>query len=148
MDKPDGLPAPQVLKAVEQLVPPTEFEQETYPRNPSVRRYEKTIRFATITSVKAGYARWCRRQTCSALTVRGEVSEVLLELLGGQPAPGEGVQQFARRDALPGIVAAGVATEEEVDIDTLAERLHADTGPVGRISFWPTVIGAYATKPQ
>jgi len=38
--------------------------------------------------------------------------------------------------------------EEEVDIDTLAERLHADTGPVGRIAFWPTVIGAYATKPS
>lgn len=45
MDKPDGLPAAQVLKAVEQSVPPSEFEQETYPRNPSVRRYEKTIRF-------------------------------------------------------------------------------------------------------
>lgn len=55
MDRPDGLPAAQVLKAVEQLVPPSEFEQETYPRNPSVRRYEKTIRFATITSVKAGW---------------------------------------------------------------------------------------------
>jgi restriction system protein len=55
MDKADGLPAAQVLKAVEQLVPPTEFERETYPRNPSVRRYEKTIRFATITSVKAGW---------------------------------------------------------------------------------------------
>jgi len=55
MDKPDGLPAAQVLKAVEQLVPPSEFEQETYPRNPSVRRYEKTIRFATITSVKTGW---------------------------------------------------------------------------------------------
>jgi hypothetical protein len=27
MDKPDGLPAAQVLKAVEQLVPPSEFEQ-------------------------------------------------------------------------------------------------------------------------
>ncbi len=59
-DKADGLPAAQVLKAVERLVPPTEFEREkfereTYPRNPSVRRYEKTIRFATITSVKAGW---------------------------------------------------------------------------------------------
>jgi hypothetical protein len=49
---------------------------------------------------------------------------------------------------LPGIVAAGIATEEEVDIDTLDERLHADTGPVGRISLWPTIIGAYATKPR
>jgi restriction system protein len=55
MDKPDGLPAAQVFKAVEQLVPPSGFEQETYPRNPRVRRYEKTIRFATITSVKAGW---------------------------------------------------------------------------------------------
>lgn len=55
MDKADGLPAAQALKAVEQLVPPSEFERETYPRNPSVRRYEKTIRFATITSVKAGW---------------------------------------------------------------------------------------------
>lgn len=55
MEKPDGLPAAQVLKAVEQLVPPTAFERETYERNPSVRRYEKTIRFSTITSVKAGW---------------------------------------------------------------------------------------------
>jgi restriction system protein len=55
MDKPDGLPAAQVLKAVEQLVPPSAFERETYERNPSVRRYEKTIRFSTITSVKAGW---------------------------------------------------------------------------------------------
>jgi len=41
-----------------------------------------------------------------------------------------------------------VATEKDVDIDTLAERLHADTGSVGRIAFWPTVIGAFATKPE
>jgi SAM-dependent methyltransferase len=52
------------------------------------------------------------------------------------------------RSLLPAIVAAGVATEEEVDIDTLAERLRADTGAAGRVTFWPTVIGAFATKPQ
>jgi len=55
MDNPDGLPAAQVLKAVEQTVPPSEFERESYTRNPAVRRYEKTIRFATIPSVKAGW---------------------------------------------------------------------------------------------
>jgi len=27
-------------------------------------------------------------------------------------------------------------------------RLHAYAGPVGRIAFWPTVMGAYATKPS
>lgn len=51
------------------------------------------------------------------------------------------------RSFLPGIIATGVATEEEVDIDTLAERLRADTGAVGRVTFWPTVVGAFATKP-
>ncbi|MFZ1926137.1 MAG: methyltransferase domain-containing protein [Solirubrobacteraceae bacterium] len=71
-------------------------------------------------------------------------SEVAIAI--GEEAVSEAVD-FAR-SLLPGIVAGGVATEEEVDIDTLAERLHADTGPVGRISFWPTIIGAYATKPQ
>ncbi|HEV3321895.1 MAG TPA: methyltransferase domain-containing protein [Solirubrobacteraceae bacterium] len=48
---------------------------------------------------------------------------------------------------LPAILATGVATEEEVDIDTLADRLRADTGTVGRVTFWPTVVAAYATKP-
>lgn len=31
MDKLDGLPAAQVLKAVEQTVPPSEFERESLP---------------------------------------------------------------------------------------------------------------------
>jgi SAM-dependent methyltransferase len=51
------------------------------------------------------------------------------------------------RSLLPAIVAVGAATEEEIDIDTLAERLRADTGTVGRVSLLPTVIGAFATTP-
>ena len=54
-DKPDGLPASQVLKLVEERVPPTPFEQSTYPNRPNVRRYGKIVRFATIASVKAGW---------------------------------------------------------------------------------------------
>lgn len=52
------------------------------------------------------------------------------------------------RSLLPAIVAAGIATEHAVDVDTLAERLRAESGPIGRIGCWPTVIGAYATKPR
>jgi SAM-dependent methyltransferase len=52
------------------------------------------------------------------------------------------------RSLLPTILDTGIATKEEVDIDTLAERLRADTGPAGRVMCWPTVIGAYATKPR
>jgi hypothetical protein len=45
-------------------------------------------------------------------------------------------------------VASGVASEEDVDLETLAARLHADTEPIGRITFEPTVVGAFATKPD
>lgn len=50
--------ASDVLKAVEARVPPTPFENATYPNNPTVRRYEKIVRFSTIASVKAvGWSR-------------------------------------------------------------------------------------------
>jgi len=51
---PDGLRAKEVLRELEALVPPTEFEASTYPNRPTVRRYEKIARFLTITAVKAG----------------------------------------------------------------------------------------------
>ena len=54
-ESPDGLPAKDVLQRMERVVPPTDFEKQTYPRRPSVRRYEKIIRFSTITVVKAGW---------------------------------------------------------------------------------------------
>ena len=55
LDKPEGLQAVEVLKAVEKRVPPTPFELEDYPNRPGVRRFEKTVRFATIGPVKAGW---------------------------------------------------------------------------------------------
>jgi restriction system protein len=55
MDEPEGLPASQVVKAVEERVPPTEFEQGYYVKSPNVRRFEKIVRFAAIGPVKAGW---------------------------------------------------------------------------------------------
>lgn len=55
MDAPEGLPAADVLKALEKRVPPTPDEQEDYASSPGVRRYEKVVRFATIGPVKAGW---------------------------------------------------------------------------------------------
>jgi restriction system protein len=53
--QPEGLPAKDLLSRLEKLVPPTEFENGTYPNRPGVRRYEKIVRFATIGAVKAGW---------------------------------------------------------------------------------------------
>lgn len=54
-EHPDGLAAADVLKAVEQRVPPTPHEQADFEKHPGVRRFEKTVRFATIGPVKAGW---------------------------------------------------------------------------------------------
>lgn len=53
--EPNGLQAQEVLRRVEAVRPPTPFEQSEYPKNPGHRRFEKVIRFSTITSVKAGW---------------------------------------------------------------------------------------------
>jgi restriction system protein len=55
LPQPEGLPAKAVLERMWTEVPPTEFERQNYPANPEVRRYEKMVRFATISSVKAGW---------------------------------------------------------------------------------------------
>lgn len=55
LSNPEGLPARQVLDQLQTVVPPTDFEKSTYPSRPNVRRYEKIVRFSTITAVKAGW---------------------------------------------------------------------------------------------
>ena len=48
LDHPDGLPAKVVLEQLPTIVPPTPFEETTYPKRPDVRRYERFTRFSTI----------------------------------------------------------------------------------------------------
>jgi restriction system protein len=55
LDHPEGLPANDVLRRLEQVVPPTDFERADYPKRPGLRRFEKIVRFATIAPVKAGW---------------------------------------------------------------------------------------------
>lgn len=55
--EPDGLPVQEVLQRLERSVPSTPVEDTTYPKNPSVRRRDKTVRFASIPFVKAGWLR-------------------------------------------------------------------------------------------
>ena len=55
LDAPEGLPAKEVLMRLPTVVPPTPFEDSTYPKHPDVRRYGKIARFVTIGPVKAGW---------------------------------------------------------------------------------------------
>jgi restriction system protein len=54
-DKPDGLPAKDVLAEIPKQVTLTEYESGYYPSSLNSQRFEKIIRFATIDLVKAGW---------------------------------------------------------------------------------------------
>ncbi len=52
------------------------------------------------------------------------------------------------RTLLPSIVALGVATADEVDVDTLASRISDEAVATGATVIWTTVIGAASRKPK
>ncbi len=54
-DRPEGLPAKEIISRMAQIVPPTEFERSDYPKHPGIQRFGKIIRFSTIAPVKAGW---------------------------------------------------------------------------------------------
>ena len=55
LDQPEGLPAKEIISRMVQVVPPTDFEKNDYPKHPGIQRFGKMIRFATIAPVKAGW---------------------------------------------------------------------------------------------
>ena len=52
---PEGLPAKQVLAAAADQLTLSPFEASDYPNHPGIRRFEKIVRFSTISFVKAGW---------------------------------------------------------------------------------------------
>lgn len=68
-EHPDGLQVRQVMREVEARLPITEFEKSDYPNRPGVRRFDKIIRFATITPVKAG---WMTKSRAGLWTITDE----------------------------------------------------------------------------
>ncbi len=72
MDEPEGLPVSQLLAELEERVPPTPFEQETYPKHPTHRRYPRHVRFASISAVKAGWL--VKNNAVWSLTEEGRVA--------------------------------------------------------------------------
>jgi restriction system protein len=55
-DKPDGLPAKEILSKIPEFTELSEYEKGSYPSDPPNKpRYEKIARFATLTLKKAGW---------------------------------------------------------------------------------------------
>jgi SAM-dependent methyltransferase len=65
---------------------------------------------------------------------------------GGPDWPGYDYAAESLRSMLPLIVTLGIATEEEVEIDTLARRLRAETVTADGVVKAPDLLGAWARK--
>jgi SAM-dependent methyltransferase len=66
---------------------------------------------------------------------------------GGPDFPGYDYGAESLRSMLPLILKLGIATQEEVGIDTLAERLRAETVASGGVIKPPDLVGAWGRKP-
>ncbi len=87
---------------------------------------------------------WKLRATLAAagLTdVRLSLESPLMPASNGMPAF---ILAEVIRSVLPLVVRCGIATEDEVDIDTLEERLQAEAVPAGAIIKLPELVGAWA----
>jgi restriction system protein len=125
-DKPEGLPARQVIEEVASRLGMTDFESSDYPNRPGVRRFDKILRFNTIPAVKAGWLIKSRGQW--TLTDEGRVA---LEKFPGDPAEfmRESVRLYqAWRRSQPDIEPEEVVEEDaetETALGTLEEAEEA-----------------------
>jgi restriction system protein len=101
-NKPEGLPAAEILAQVPKATPLSEYESGFFPAAPNSPRYEKIIRLATIPLVKAGWlvknkGRWYiteeGRQACKSFAAAEEfyaqatrLYREYYEWRGGRPA--------------------------------------------------------------
>jgi restriction system protein len=68
-DHPEGMQVQEIISRVERTLGLTEFEQSDYPNRPGVRRFDKIIRFSTISPVKAG---WMTKSRSGVWTITEE----------------------------------------------------------------------------
>jgi restriction system protein len=55
LEKPEGMPAQEILDHIPRAIELTEYEKGYYASSPNDPRYEKIVRFATVDMVKAGW---------------------------------------------------------------------------------------------
>jgi restriction system protein len=108
-DHPQGRQAADVLRELEQRLPPTDHEASTFPRHPTVRRFEKIVRFATINAVKAGWL--VKEKGTWSLTEDGlQALETFKDPVVFYSEAVKGYKEWAKRQAPP-------ASEEDAEAE-------------------------------
>jgi len=141
-DQPEGMQAAEVIAEVERLIPPTEFENDVYPNNPTFRRYPKILRFSTIPAVKAGWlvkenGRWSLteegRRAYEAFSSPADFMRESARLYRvwkhQQPADGDGESGGDDEPEDAGGEDSAIALEEAVEAAATAIRTYLATMP-------------------
>lgn len=118
------------------LSPPTPLWQQTYDR------FLAVVKSAGIPS-EMGFG--LRRVFLDAGLPEPEM-ELNSYVAGGPDSLNYDLLAEVTRSVLPLILQFGIATEEEVDVDTLAARLRAETVEAGGVVKAPDLVGAWTRK--
>jgi ubiquinone/menaquinone biosynthesis C-methylase UbiE len=117
---------------------------------PSVRLFETCVQRVRETFSRAGFeTNMGSRLYSTYLRADLPSPEMLLEgrVEGGTGSPAYELMAQTVRSLLHMMERLAVATPSEVEVDTLAARLEAETCEVGSVVIPPPLIGAWARKP-
>jgi hypothetical protein len=119
---------------------------QVYPPTPLWQRYWGLSQALLRMGIEAamGY-----KLHCTYLDVGLPAPKMQLEAPVGGGPEWDGYEHAAEtlRSLLPLVLKLGIATEQEVEIDTLAERLRQETVAAGSVVKAPEVVSAWALKP-
>ena len=142
-----------VLRAASALVRPggpvlaMEYDTAWLPSHPSVALWDETVETLRAALVGAGmHARMGLELHATFLEAGLPAPQMRSEqdVGGGPDWTGYEILAETMRASLALIVRAGLATPEEVDVDTLAARLRAAVVAGGGVAASPVLVGAFA----
>jgi SAM-dependent methyltransferase len=142
-----------VLRAASALVRPggpvlaMEYDTGWLPSHPPVALWDQTVEMLRAALVGAGmHARMGLELRAAFVEAGLPAPEMRSEqdVGGGPDWNGYDVLAQTVRAALPLITRAGLATAEQIDVDTLAARLRAGVVASGGVAASPVLVGAFA----
>jgi SAM-dependent methyltransferase len=144
---------PAVLRAARALVRPggpvlaMEYDTGWLPSHPSVALWDQTVEMLRAALVGAGmHARMGLELRAAFVDAGLPAPQMRSEQdVGGGP-DWSGYEALAEtvRASLPLITRSGLATAEQIDVDTLAARLRAGVVASGGVAASPVLVGAFA----
>ena len=128
-----------------------EFCRPGLASTPPVALYDECIRIIEETFVRAKIELWMGMQLARVYRAAGLPDPKMLGMSRVETGADSTVYGYVAqtmRTLVPLAERMGVATREQIDVDTLADRLRAQTIAAGGVLHLPELIAAWATEPK